>query len=333
MITNMTLRRKLITGATAGLIMMTLPGIASAEFALADGITSGLVIEAEMPWESTNTESAGDIAVTNIEFSLNIEPVDGVTGNATFKWEGAGVDVDEATISLHDLLNENFYLETGLKGIPFGVFNSHMVSDPLVKELADAKETVIQLGYSIDMFEVAAGVFNGNIDESDADNKPDNFFASAAFVPFAGTSTSISWISDMGEAGLEDYFSTLPDSTPYMNVAGIDLGLSSELGLFTVELEYVTALEEWQSHPGSSDPIKPSSWNTEVACSLNDIYGIAVRYEGSSDFPGQPEARYGVAGNFQIRENLSLSLEYLIADFDNNDDDPSTITAKLALEI
>lgn len=333
MITIKTLGKKLIPGTVTGLIMMTLPGIASAEFVLADGITSGLVIEVEMPWESTDTESAGDIAVTNVEFSLNIEPVDRVAGNVIFKWEGETVDVDEATITLHDLLNENFYLETGLKGIPFGVFNSHMISDPLVKELADGSETVIQLGYSIDMLEVTTGVFNGNIDESDANNIPDNFFASAAFVPFAGTSTSISWTSDMGEAGLEDYFLTLPDSTPYMNAAGIDLGLTSEIALFTVELEYVTALEEWQSHPGSSDPIKPSSWNTEVACSLNNMCGIAVRYEGSSDFPGQPEARYGVAGNCQIRENLSLDLEYLIADFDNTDDDPGTITAKLTLEI
>lgn len=69
------------------------------------------------------------------------------------------------------------------------------------------------------------------------------------------------------------------------------------------------------------------------ACSLNDMYGIAVRYEGSTDFPGQPKARYGIAGNCQIRENLSMGLEYLIADFDDTDDDPSTITAKLALEI
>lgn len=333
MTTIKTLARKLIPGVVTGLIMMTLPGIASAEFVLADGITSGLIIETEMPWESTDTESAGDIAVTNVEFSLNIEPVNGVTGNVIFKWEGEAVDVDEATITLHDLLNENLYLETGLKGIPFGVFNSHMISDPLVKELADAKETVIQLGYSRDMFEVAAGIFNGSIDEPDTDDKPDNFFATASLVPFEGTSTSVSWISDMGEAGLEDYFSTLPDSTPYINVAGLDFCVTSELGLFAVEIEYATALEEWQNHPGSSDPIKPSSWNTEVACSLTDMYSIAVRYEGSSDFPGQPEAGYGIAGSYQIRESLSLGLEYLIADFDNTDDDPNTITAKMVLEI
>ncbi len=141
--TNMTLGRKLIPGVVAELIMMTLPGIASAEFVLADAITSGSVIQVEMPWENTYTESAGDVVAVAVEFSLDVEPVDGVTGHATFKLEGEGVDVDETTITLNTFWSDYPYMKTGLKIIPFGVFNSHMLSDPLVKELADAKETII----------------------------------------------------------------------------------------------------------------------------------------------------------------------------------------------
>lgn len=328
--------RKSIPGALAGFLLILFPGAATAEFVLAEGLASGLVLEAEMPWETGDAESTGDIALSTFELSLDAEPVQGVIGHAVFLWEGdesEGIAVDEATITLDGLWMTDFYLETGLKCIPFGVFNSHMLSDPLVKELAETKESVVQLGYSRESFDISAGIFNGNIDEPESDNKPDNYFATAGFSLFAGTTASISWVSDMGEGGLEDYFTALPDTTPYVNVAGLDVALTSELGLFTVELEYVTALDEWQNHSGSTDPIKPSSWNAEIACAFEDKYGLAVRYEGCSDFPDQAETRYGIAGSCQVREHVTLGLEYFIADFDDTDDDPSTITAKLALEI
>ncbi len=331
-----TLWRKSIPGALAGLLLILLPGAAIAEIVLAEGITSGLVLEAEIPWETNDAESTGDIVLATFELSLDAEPVQGVIGHAVLLWEedeSEGIVVDEATITLGGAWMSDFYLETGLKGIPFGVFNTHMLSDPLVQELAETKESVVQLGYSTDMIEIAAGVFNGNIDQSESENKPDNYFAAASFTPLAGFTAGLSWTSDMGEGGLEDYFTTLPDTTPYINVAGLDASLTSELGLFIVELEYVTALDEWQNHPGSSDPIKPSSWNAEVACFFEDRYGLAARYEGSSDFPGQPETRFGIAGSYLVREHVTLGLEYILSDFDGIDDDSNSITAKLALEI
>ncbi|MCK5131280.1 MAG: hypothetical protein KAR40_03910 [Candidatus Sabulitectum sp.] len=83
--------------------------------------------------------------------------------------------------------------------------------------------------------------------------------------------------------------------------------MTSELGLFTVELEYVTALDEWQNHHGSTDPIRPSSWNREIACAFENNCGVAVRYEGCSDFPEQPEVRYGIAGSYQVREGANTA--------------------------
>jgi len=327
-----TITGRLFTVSLAVVPALLITTMANADTNYLDNFSTELVMEVEMPWETDNSESIAS-TTSKVEFAVDAHPIEGVCGHAVFLWEGEGsVEVDEATIAVLDLWATPLYVEVGLKVIPFGVFNSSLISDPLAKELAETKEYTVQAGYAAELFSLGLGAYNGALDEADADNKPDNFFATVDFQVYNGILAGISWTSDMGEGGLEEFFTTLPDTTPYKNVAGLDLNLSADLNLFQFDLEYVTALSEWENVTPGALPLKPSSWNAEVACSLGDNYSMAVRYEGCADFPDQPENRYGIAGAYQLREYLSFGLEYVRSDFEVTDAQ-NTFTAKLALEI
>ncbi len=328
-----TITGRLFTVSLALIPALLITSMANAETNYLDNFSTELVMEVEMPWEKDSSESIVGSTSSKVEFAVDAHPIEGVCGHAVFLWEGDGsVEVDEATIAVLDVWATPLYVEVGLKVIPFGVFNSSLISDPIAMELAETKENAIQVGYASELFLLGFGAYNGALDEAGPDNKLDDFFATIDFQVYNGITAGISWTSDMGEGGLEEFFTTLPDTTPYKNVAGLDLNLSAEFNLFQFDLEYVTALSEWENVTTDDSTLKPSSWNAEVACSLSENYIMAVRYEGCTDFSDQPENRYGIAGAYQFREYLSFGLEYLRADFEVADAQ-NTFTAKLTLEI
>jgi len=324
--------RKNISLILAALSPMLIPCSSNADIPVSDGFSLGFVQEIEIPLEVNDSTSTQDITISKCELSLNAEPIEGISGHTVLLWEGEGdVGIDEAVIALSSTEIVPVYLETGLKAIPFGVFNTNMLADPLVKELAEAKENVVQVGYSNHLFDASCGVFNGVLDEPETTGKLDNYFLSVGFHhPVFGVASYVSWTSDLGEGGLKDYFLALPDTIPYVNSAGLDIALTAQFSFLTLAIEYVTALDEWQC---LEENTKPSAWYSEIACAFRERYTVAVRYEGCSGFLERAEARYGIAGSYRIEECASIGIEYLGADFENASSTPSIITARLSLEI
>lgn len=98
------------------------------------------------PKEGDSSDES-DIAVATVELGVDAEITKHVLGHVLFLYEdGEDISVDEATITLSGEDVIPAYLTAGEMYVPFGNFESHMISDPLTLEIAETREAAIQVG-------------------------------------------------------------------------------------------------------------------------------------------------------------------------------------------
>jgi len=298
------------------------------------------VVEVEAYYQDYADDAAGidtdssDIDLTNVELSIDADIAKYVGGYLLLKYEGDDVFVDEGTINLGGVEDMPFYLTAGKFCVPFGVFNSHFISDPITLEIGEINEGAVALGYANDYFDIALGVFNGDIDETASDDVIENFVASAAFtppLPFDDSSISfgVSYTSSIAEAGgLEDEFTVIEDY-----VGALSLFASASYKNLTFEVEYVGALDEFQvGELIAARESKPMACNFELAYAVNDKLEVAGRYEFSDElWDLLPEEQYGPVVSYSLFENTTLAIEYLHGEYENGDA-RDVVTAQLTIE-
>jgi len=294
---------------------------------------------------ATKDEDSSDIVVATVEVGIDAEIARHVYGHILFKYEedDTPLEVDEAIISIKGEEVLPLYLNAGQMYVPFGNFESHMISDPVTLELGETRESAVVGGFSNDRLVICAGVFNGDIDETGKDDKIESYVANAVFtlpentVSGFGLSVGASYISNIGDSdSLEDDIATSSVATVRDYVAGYSTNiLSSALDKFFLNAEYLAAADEFAAGELSFDggqKFKPSTWYAELALGIIDDLEIALRYEASEDCGDfLPEKRYGATVTYGLFENTSLGLEYLKGKFKNNDE-TDVVTAQLAIE-
>ncbi len=311
------------------------------------GITfSGTVeIEASYVDEDDGNETS-DLVLSTVELGVDINLAKYVSGHVLFWFEEdvtEGVTVDEGFIRLDGEDVIPFYLDVGRLYVPFGYFESHFISDPLTLDLAQTQETAVVAGYSTDMFEIAIGLFNGDVNETDDDDDHiDDLVASAMFtLPKNNTFGLIfgtSYISNISESGNLEGEDGVDLNTIAEDVEGFSTFISASLyEKFFLEVEYVTALDSFEAGELGFDggnSMKPSAYNIEVAYLLTDDIELALRYAGSSDAGDLlPEELYGTVVNWSFLDGIALGFEIQNCEFDTpNDSDVLIMTAQLALK-
>jgi hypothetical protein len=259
---------------------------------------------------------------------------------AAMRKEEAGeeddIEVDEAVISLTSpgkLFGQTPSVHVGQMYVPFGMFNSSMVSDPLTLELGETQDTAALFALEGDLWAFKAGVFNGDTDADGDNNHIDNFVASLEIMPLENLAFGFSYINDLAESDSE----LVQDATFYSsNVAGASAFLSAQCGQFGLELEYLTALEDFDSALiAIGDGLtgkRPEAWNLELVWMPTDKIQLAARYEEANDFQDDVK-RYGATASYGLHEHVVVALEYLRSDADVAvDDTVDVVTAQLALE-
>ncbi|MDY6790573.1 MAG: LbtU family siderophore porin [Thermodesulfobacteriota bacterium] len=316
-----------------------------------ENVTLSGAIEVEAGFEkidyndpATKDEDSSDIVIATVEAGIDAEIVKHVSGHLLFLYEEDDTDleVDEAIISIKGEDVVPLYLNAGQMYVPFGNFESHMISEPITLELGETRESAVVAGFATDWLDISAGVFNGDIDEIGEDNKIESYVAGAVFTLPENTvsgfvlSAGGSYISNIGDSdSLQEDIESGP-VTIRDYVAGYSAFISiSALDRFFLNAEYLTAADEFAAGELSFDggrKFKPSTWYAELAVSVIDDLEVAVRYEASDDGGDfLPEKRYGGAITYGLFENTSLGLEYLHGEF-KNDDEIDVVTAQLAIE-
>ena len=333
-------------------------------------ITISGVIEAEYGYEkidfddpAADDEDGSDLSLATVEVGVDVEIADNVGGHVLFLYEdGEDLLVDEGFIEIGSGGEDTiFYVKAGEMYVPFGAFESHMISDPLTLEVGETRETAVEIGFESNGFSGALYAFNGDIDEDGEDSHVDNFGARIGYMMESDDFTldvGVSYINNIADSdGLGDLIDETAAGAEELGVAfafrdyvpGIGVHGILSFGPVTLIGEYVGALEEpeWNVSdidPGSMallglDPVEEGdevkTFNLEAAytCEMGGKETVfAVAYQGSEDLEDfLPEKRYIASVGIGIFDGTSLAFEYLHDTFEN-DDEADVFTAQLAIE-
>lgn len=284
-------------------------------------------------------------------------------GHILFLWEEdetEPVDLDEGTLTLGGTENFPFLLIGGKFYVPFGMFNSHFITDPLTLELGETRESSVLVGFANDMFELKAGAFNGDISQSRTHDTINNFYGCAnVTIPpkwLGGVELSggVSYINNIADSdNLQDLINPLLGGRIDDLEPGLGAWLSATYRMFTLELEYIGALGNFR--PGElvfdgshlSKRSAPKAWNVELAVRPMEKLELADRYAGTDEIRGGidpaipaaglplqafiPKTQYGAVASYNIWGPITVSLEYLYNIF-HNVDKQHIVTGQLAAE-
>lgn len=319
---------------------------------------SGLIeVEVSSINDDINDEDTSDITLATIELGIDASLSEWARGHLLLLYEEGEEDdhiiVDEGTISLSNDEKCPGYLTVGKMYLPFGSFESNMISDPLTLEIGEIGDSAVQFGYEANGFYGSIYAFNGDINETGEDDEIDTFGVNLGFGMENETMTldvGVDWISNIGDTdGIGDYLDSddhpggpIDEIDDY--VAGLSLHAVFSTGPFTIIGEYVTALDEFEvgEIDFDDDGAEPEAWNLEAAFStelFNRETTFALGYQLTDEAValGLPEDRYLGAVSMAFFDNTSLAFEYLHdEDYGESDggtgDDADSATMQLAVE-
>lgn len=306
------------------------------------GVTFSGTIEIEAAYQDTDAEDTSDITLATVEAAIEAKPVRHVSGHIVFLWEEdetEPVEVDQGYIRLDGEDKCPFYAEAGRRYLPFGRFDSHFITNPLTQDLGETRETALVAGYASDAWDISAGAFNGDINESgEDDDMIDGFTAAAVYtMPQQGgfsLSAGVSYLSNIADSdSLYDQLSISERVASYVPAVAAFLSVDLNEAFFGT-LEYVTATDDFAAGDVNFDggrEVQPWAVNAELAYAVTSKVEVGIRYGATGDAGDfLPETQYGAVVNFSPMDPVGLGLEYLVGEFDDGSD-TTTVTLQLAL--
>ncbi len=307
-----------------------------------------------------------DIALSTFELGLDMDINRYAKGHVTLLYEededADRLRVDEATLLLGGTEDtKGFYLLAGKYCPHFGELNTWFVSDPVTQVVFEAGETALEAGFEGEWVSLGAGVYHGDIeDDFEDDGRINGFFGDVNIHNPEGTLGGVNLLMGLSYINNVADSDTLQDEVQDINidgalndlddtVGGVAAYFVCEFGIYSFGAEYITALDDFRAgemgysvnRVGTAMKTKPSAYNLELAMRPIEPLQVGLRYEGTSDMYGLvPEKQYGIVGNYDLFENMTLSGEFLHGEYDEDNqdgtgmiaDDRNLFTVKLAVE-
>ncbi|MEN8217176.1 MAG: LbtU family siderophore porin [Pseudomonadota bacterium] len=268
--------------------------VSVAENVLPSGVSINGIVQVEARFnQDYDGNDSSDFVADEVGVAIEAQVHKLVKAQIAFLYEEGATDleIDEAFVTLGE---SELYLAVGQFYVPFGNFESHMISDPLTLELGDAREKAAQVGFETGGVYGSIYAFNGATQE-DSEDKIDHYGANIGFAQETegfSYDLGVSYISDIGDSdGLGAHF--------LFNIGPVSL-----IG------EYVTALDGFNGKGA-----EPKAWNAEVGYSF-EIGGkettLALGYQGTEEMVAMelPESRILAGLSVGIYENTTFSFEY-----------------------
>jgi hypothetical protein len=260
-------------------------GINAVVHELADSIAIGGVIEVIANHSNSNAwsgESSSDIALDTFELGIEASATDWVSASMLFLYEDTNNDnltIDEAFISIANPEVTPFYASVGRIYVPFGSFESNMISDPATLTLAETREDVIQIGFEMENgLYGSTYIFNGDSKQakdnySHINNHIDNYGVNIGY-----TINNDNFSLDVGAAYLNNIASSdsLQDLVADNGlcseggcikdyIGGLSLHTIVSIGQVDIIAEYISAMNHFSTGEINATKAKPKAWNLEAA--------------------------------------------------------------------
>jgi hypothetical protein len=315
--------------------------------ALSDRLTISGAVEVEVGFENGyENESTSDITLSTVELGLEAKVCDWAVANVVLLWEEDDteqVEVDEGTITLGNIDKYPFYLTVGKFVLPFGNYETNMISDPLTLEIGETPQSAVQLGLESSNFYGSMYVFNGDIDKGGEDDKIKSFGANAGYTFKAENfclDIGAGWINNIADSDglggwIEESGLSLKDYT-----GGLTGHIIVNVEQFMVIAEYVTAMDDIK-FTNNTTLQSPSAYNIELGYTF-EMAGkettLGIGHQGTKECGGiLPESRLVASIGVSLGEYVGVALEYAHdKDYDvtkgGAGDEAEIVTVQLALE-
>jgi hypothetical protein len=269
-----------------------------------------------------------DIVVDEIDLGIEAQVNKWAKADIIFIYEENDTPwgIDEAFLTLGNTDESPLYLSVGQMYVPFGNFESYMVSDSHPVELAETSEKAIKLGFETGGLYGSVYMFNGTT-QNDNNNTIDHYGANIGFAQEGdgfSYDVGINYINDMGDSdALGDLLEGIDD---YDYVEGFGGYLNLNFGPASLYAEYITALDEFSAEhiAFKNDGAQPATWNVEVGYTVNLGYEttFAFAYQGTEESLAleQPNTRLMGLISLALNDNTWVAFEYVFdEDYDEND--------------
>ena len=336
--------------------MITMPAMAEPKLDISGAI------EVEINSGKDHTAAKGsDIVLATFALAFDAQINDNVSAHVVILHEDDSFDppvIDEGIISIS---SNSMFLNAGRMFVPFGNFESHMISDPLTKQIALTQEAAVEVGIETGGLRASVYAFNGGADQittatPDDNDVIDDFGISIGYSVKTGSTNmdfGFDYINNMAETdGLEGAIigggpggggggGTIEEHT-----AGMALHAIINMDALTFIIEHVTAADDFNLLDADFNGAKasPSASNIEVAYTM-DMGGqemtIAVAHQSTSDMDpgniGMPETSNMLSVSTTVAGDVGLAVEFSNAsDYETADggtgESGSMLTAQLAVE-
>ncbi|MBK1731421.1 LbtU family siderophore porin [Thiococcus pfennigii] len=285
------------------------------------------LVEVEVGYVSPyEGDSESDIILATVELAISSQVNDWVEVGVAFLYEEDETDleVDVAYITLANPDVSPVFLTAGQIYVPFGAYETNLVSDPLTLEIGETRETAAQLGFVHEEFFGSVYVFNGD-NKIDGENEIGSWGANLGLAheeEDRAWAFGAGYISDLGDSDslhdlIYDNLAAVGIDDPSERTGGWTIHAMGALGPVSLIGEYLSATEEFDADALSFNGkgAKPSAWNIEAGYGF-EVMGresvAAVAYQGTREALGieLPKERWLVGWSVEIFDNTALSFEW-----------------------
>jgi hypothetical protein len=284
---------------------------------LEDKLKEHLTISGSIEVEASSVESFDgskeeDISLATADFGIEAKLVDWAVGTLALTWddEEDKITVDEAFIALGGTEAIPASLKAGRFYLPFGVFETAAISDPLTLEAFETREDAVMVGFSATGLSGGLYVFNGDTNEGGGDEKIEHF---GAHLGYSLENDHFKINSQLG------YLSSIVDSDTLGEELDLEAdyvgGIAAQVSVasFGVTLtgEYITAVEDYTTADGVEG--KPVAYHLEAGyeVELGLPLQFALSYSATKDLaPILPESRVAAVVGVELVEGLGFKVEY-----------------------
>lgn len=311
------------------------------------------VVEVEANHNDSYTRnSSNDLTLATVEVAISSQVNDWIRADITLLHEedDTNLEVDVGTLTIAPPDGGGWFLTTGQFYMPFGAYESNMISDPLTLEIGETRESALQVGFENGPFSGSAYAFNGTNKRNGGDeNRIDNWGANLAVaheVSDVKFSVGAGYINDVGDSdGLQGQINTrLGSNNVRDHVSGWTANAMAEAGSLVFIGEYLAATDDFEATEllFKGGGAEPKAWNTEVGYNfalMGKDSTVAIGYQGTREALdlGLPKRRWLAGFSVDILENTALSFEWAHdKDYSSSDggtgENGNTVTTQLAVE-
>ena len=259
-----------------------------------------------------------DVTVATATLGVDAQINDRVSATLAFLYEedATAFGLDEGYVTLH--MNTATSLTAGRIYVPFGSFDSNMVSDPLTLELGETSETAIMLGMGSGEVSGSLYTFNGDAGDNTAtDNDELSFGANIAYATDSLT-VGASYISNIADTDGLQPATDIPGQIKSA-VAGMGVNFGMNMNNFSIIAEHIAAADSFANgdilaNGGATvaNQETPTASNIELAFDTGNAV-IAAAYQTTNEalFLGLPESATSVAVSFDVMDGAGMGIEYI----------------------